>query len=374
MSSRCSTSFSHTAWLTSAASSAPSRYRAVTPITKWRIPLHQPVPRPSIARGGSLDHLGQRSLVSHVQHIRFAMSVSPVRMSRHVGFFYVLSSRPTPRYSEQRKTFSLALAADCLVPSRGESRTRRQARTGLISLRWRREQSRWHMEGETCRSRSRRGSEGGASEGGASLVEQRQVELVLKSFPEAAPFPPELANIARRLPVPLPKKQDHRARHEPGQHRAGPRGAGGAIRDRPRVRARRRHQADPGGHERGDDERSVRTELERIWAQEGQGAGGLDHLYYVVPPLLRRDRAGGGRRETPQRSPSNRSERTPPARRVGMEKGWTYLSWIPAWCRTRRPTTPGSRASPGRRRTHSDRTGRSARTGATERSPRVAFG
>jgi|SRR5680860_29925 len=118
-------------------------------------------------------------------------------------------------------------------------------------------------------------------EGGASLIEQRQVELVLDSFPEAAPYPPDWRTskggveylYRRNRIIVRDANLDSIVR---GLQERGVRFA--IDREFALADATRLTLADTN---EDDDERSVRTELAQIWAQEGQGAGGLDHLYYV---------------------------------------------------------------------------------------------
>jgi hypothetical protein len=118
-------------------------------------------------------------------------------------------------------------------------------------------------------------------EGGASRIEQRQVELILDSFPEAAPFPPNWRTavggceyLYRRSKIIVRDSNlDSIVRGlEERQVRF--------TIDREFALAGATRLTLPDTNE-DDADRSIRTELAQIWALEGQGAAGLDHLYYV---------------------------------------------------------------------------------------------
>ena len=118
-------------------------------------------------------------------------------------------------------------------------------------------------------------------EHGASPIERRQVELVLKSVPEAAPFPANWRSseggvefLYRRgkiivrdsnLDSVLRGFEERGVRYE--------------IDRRPALAGSTRLTLSETDED--DPDLSIRNELARVLAAEGPGAAGLDHLYYV---------------------------------------------------------------------------------------------
>ena len=119
------------------------------------------------------------------------------------------------------------------------------------------------------------------AERGASPIERRQVELVLKSVPEAAPFPANWATseggveflYRRHKIIVRDSNLDSIVRG------LEERGVRYAIDPRPALSGATRLTLAETNEDNPD--LSIRNQLDRILAEEGQGAAGLDHLYYV---------------------------------------------------------------------------------------------
>jgi len=118
-------------------------------------------------------------------------------------------------------------------------------------------------------------------ERGASPIERRQVELVLKSVPEAAPYPTNwrtseggVEYLYRRNKIIV--RDSNLDSITRGLQERGVRYA--IDRKLPLAGATRMTLAET---DEDNPDLSIRNELARILAEEGPGAGGLDHLYYA---------------------------------------------------------------------------------------------